>query len=156
MQKADSVQPAHRNYVSTFPVQFVWLSWYLVDVNVENTLIWLLRCNSWSVSSLFALVIKPLFRCLGSTGSSVGLALAYWSSGPSSIPAQGEIFSTVNGVPLHTAIPYRPPVVQIWLKYCWEGRKIAKSSIHPSDALPIYQKNIRMVARASSARADSR
>ena len=32
---------------------------------------------------------------------------------PSSIPARGEIFSTVNAVPLHTAIHYQPPIVLI-------------------------------------------
>ena len=68
-----------------------------------------------------------------SPGSSVDLALAYWSSGPSSILTRGEIFSTVNGVPLHTAFHYHPNIVLIWLKYCWKGRKIAAShpSIHP-------------------------
>ena len=30
---------------------------------------------------------------------------------PSSIPAQDEIFSTVNGVPLHTAFHYQHPIV---------------------------------------------
>ena len=48
---------------------------------------------------------------------------------PSSIPARGEIFSTVNGVPLHTAFHYHPSIVLIWLKYCWKGRKITN---HPS------------------------
>ena len=28
-----------------------------------------------------------------------------------SIPARGEIFSTVNGVPLHTAFHYQPLIV---------------------------------------------
>ena len=55
---------------------------------------------------------------------------------PSSIPARGEIFSTVNGVPLHTAFHYHLPIVLIWLKYCWKGRKIAS---HPS----IYNSCIR-------------
>ena len=32
---------------------------------------------------------------------------------PSSRPAQGEIFSTVNGVPLHIAFHYHPPIVLI-------------------------------------------
>ena len=32
---------------------------------------------------------------------------------PSSIPARGEIFSTVNGVPLHTAFQYHLPIVLI-------------------------------------------
>ena len=32
---------------------------------------------------------------------------------PSSIPARGEIFSTVNGVPLHTAFHYHLPIVLI-------------------------------------------
>ena len=64
-----------------------------------------------------------------SPGSSVGLALVYWSSGPSLVSARGEIFSTINGVPLHTAFHYQPPIVPVWLEYCWKGRKIA---IHPS------------------------
>ena len=52
---------------------------------------------------------------------------------PSSIPARGEIFSTVNGVPLHTAFHYHPSIVLIRLQYCWKGRKITNhpSSIHP-------------------------
>ena len=41
---------------------------------------------------------------------------------PSWIPARGKIFSTVNGVPLHTSFHYHLPVVLIWLKYCWKGR----------------------------------
>ena len=32
---------------------------------------------------------------------------------PSSIPARGEIFSTVNGVQLHTAFHYHLPIVLI-------------------------------------------
>ena len=40
---------------------------------------------------------------------------------PSSIPTRGEIFSTVNGVPLHTAFHYQHLIVLIWLKYCWKG-----------------------------------
>ena len=37
---------------------------------------------------------------------------------PSSIPTQCEILSTVNGVPLHTALHYQPLIVLIRLKYC--------------------------------------
>ena len=48
---------------------------------------------------------------------------------PGSILARGEIFPTVNGVSLHTAFHYHPPIVLIWLKHCWKGRKIAS---HPS------------------------
>ena len=48
---------------------------------------------------------------------------------PSSSPARGEIFSTVNGVPLHTTCHYQSLIVLIWLKYCWKGRKVAS---HPS------------------------
>ena len=32
---------------------------------------------------------------------------------PSSMPARGRIFSTVNGVPLHTAFHYQPLIVLI-------------------------------------------
>ena len=44
---------------------------------------------------------------------------------PCSSPARGEIFSTVNGVPLHTAFHYQLFIVLIWLKYCWKGRENA-------------------------------
>ena len=37
----------------------------------------------------------------------------YRSSGSSSIRARGKIFSTVNGVPLHTAFHYQPPMILI-------------------------------------------
>ena len=50
----------------------------------------------------------------------------------SSSPARGEIFSAVNGVPLHTSFHCHPPIVLMWLKYCCKGRKIAD---HP----PIHQ-----------------
>ena len=39
-------------------------------------------------------------------------------AGPSSIRTRGEIFSTVNGVPLHTAFYYHPNIVLIYLNYC--------------------------------------
>ena len=48
---------------------------------------------------------------------------------PGSSTARGEIFSTINCDPFHTAFHYHPPVVLIWLKYCWKGRKIES---HPS------------------------
>ena len=66
-----------------------------------------------------------------SPGSSVGWALAYWSSGSISILARGEIFSTVNGAPLHTAFHYQPPIVLIWLKHSWKVEKKSQV-IHPS------------------------
>ena len=61
--------------------------------------------------------------------SSVGKALAYCSSGPSSIPAQGEIFLSINGAPLHTAFHYQSVIILIWLKHCWKGCEIA---YHPT------------------------
>ena len=43
-----------------------------------------------------------------------GVPVAQWvKRGPSSIPARGEIFSTENGVPLHTTFYYQPPIVLI-------------------------------------------
>ena len=45
--------------------------------------------------------------------SSVGYALAYSSSGLSSIPARGEVFSSVNGAPLPTVFHYQPVIVLI-------------------------------------------
>ena len=47
---------------------------------------------------------------------------------PSSIPARGRLFSTVNGVPLHTA-SHRPDMSEILLK----RTQNCKPSIHPSD-----------------------
>ena len=46
--------------------------------------------------------------------------------------ARGEIFSTVNGVPLHKTFDYHPSIMLLWLKNCWKGREKRKSSIHPS------------------------
>ena len=43
-------------------------------------------------------------------------------------PSSRQIFSVVNGVPLHTAFHYQPLIILIWLKYCWKGRKIARKS----------------------------
>ena len=62
-------------------------------------------------------------------GAPVAQWLRYWSSGPTSILARGEIFSTVNGAPLHKAFHYQPPIVLIYLRYRCKGRKIAN---HPS------------------------
>ena len=60
-----------------------------------------------------------------SPGSSVGQALAYWSSDPGFEPAwSGDLFNRRR----HTNFQYHLPMVLIWLKYCWKGRKIA--SIH--------------------------
>ena len=47
--------------------------------------------------------------------------------------AEGEIFSTVKRVPLHTAFHYHPPIVLIWLKYCWKGRKITTRPVACED-----------------------
>ena len=57
-------------------------------------------------------------------GASVAQWVKRWPTDlavPSSIPTRGEIFSTVNRVPLHTAFHYQPLIDQIWLKYCWKG-----------------------------------
>ena len=49
--------------------------------------------------------------------------LAYCSNGPGLEP-QAEIFSIINGIPLHTAFHYHLPIVLICLKYCCKGHKI--------------------------------
>ena len=71
--------------------------------------------------------------------TSLGAPVAHWVKGwpidqavPSSSPALGKIFSTINGVPLHTAYCYHMPNLLIWLKYCWKGCKISN---HPSIVL---------------------
>ena len=59
--------------------------------------------------------------------------LAHWSSGLESELRSRRNLLNVNGV-LHTVFHYHPPIVLIWLKYCWKGRKIGiiHPSIHPS------------------------
>ena len=51
---------------------------------------------------------------------SIGAPVAQWIKRwltdlavPSSSPARGEIFSTINRIPLHTAFHYHPPIVLI-------------------------------------------
>ena len=64
-----------------------------------------------------------LFHCWRSPSSSV---VKRWPTDlvvPSSSLAQGKIFSTINRAPLHTAFHYHPPIIQIWLKYCWKDVK---------------------------------
>ena len=49
-------------------------------------------------------------------GATVAQRVKRWSADlavPNSIPARGRIFSTVNGVPLHTAFHYQPLIVLI-------------------------------------------
>ena len=73
-------------------------------------------------------VIKPI-------GAPVAPWVKRWPTDlavPISRPTRDDIFSTVNGVPLHTAFHYYPLIVLIWLKYCWKGGKIAS---HPSSIL---------------------
>ena len=45
-------------------------------------------------------------------------------------PYRVTTFSTVIRVPLHTAFHYHLPIILIWLKYFWKGRKIT-SHHHP-------------------------
>ena len=57
-------------------------------------------------------LIYPLY-----SGAPVTQWIKRWPTGlavPSSKPARGEIFSTVDKVPLHTAFHYHPPIVLIW------------------------------------------
>ena len=112
-----------------------YITWTAINICFSSLLV--LKSDS---NSIWALLIFTLYE---EPGSSVGKAQTYWSSGPSSIPARGEIFSTVNGVPLHTAVYYQPFIVLIWLNYCLKRRKIAchppiHPSIHPSNTLRIH------------------
>ena len=62
---------------------------------------------------------RPNLHCI--SGAPVGKWLKRWPTDlavPSSSPTQGEIFSTINRVPLHTPFHYHPPIVMIGLKYC--------------------------------------
>ena len=57
------------------------------------------------------------------TSAQFGLSLFWWET-PEFEPRSRRIFSTVHGVPLHTAFLFHLFVVLIWLKYCWKGGKI--------------------------------
>ena len=71
--------------------------------------------NQWSWSYVTCIYFNTvLIPCHRSPGRSMGSALV-----ASSGPARGEIFSTVNGAPLHTAFHFQLFIVLIWLKYCW-------------------------------------
>ena len=50
---------------------------------------------------------------------------AQWLRFQARFPLLAEIVSAVNGISLHTTFHYHLPIVLIWLKYCWTGRKIA-------------------------------
>ena len=79
----------------------------------------------------YALFRTQLFLVLW--GAPVDHCVKRWPIGLavlSSIPARGEIFLTVNGVPLHTAFHYQSPIVLIWQNTV---KKDVKSQItHPS------------------------
>ena len=78
---------------------------------------------------------KFLKHQLRSPGSSVGSALAYWSSAHKFEPNSRRNLLNRKRVPLRTCsgFAYHLPIVLIWLKYYWKGRKIAsRPSIHPS------------------------
>ena len=60
----------------------------------------------------------------------MGEALAYWSSGPSSILTRGEIFSTINGVPLPQ--PFIIIYTSSWYDWNTVKRGVKSQDIHPS------------------------
>ena len=72
----------------------------------------------WAVSSLAFIFWAYEKETAIVTPAQSGLSL-FWSETPEFEPRSGEIFSTVNGVPLHTAFHYHLFIVLIWLKYCW-------------------------------------
>ena len=92
------------------------------------------RCHSIHIPYVLR-VGYPSCRS-GHTGRGFGAQAAQWVKRwptdlavPSWSLARGEIFSTVNGVTLHTAFQNYPPIVLIWLKYCWKDVK--SRVIHP-------------------------
>ena len=71
------------------------------------------------------------FCCVGRLSIQGGGPVAQWIkrwptglAAPGTRRVRGELFLIVNGVPLHTAFHYRPPIALILLKNCWKGRKI--------------------------------
>ena len=88
------------------------------SLNVSN------HCRSWQQSIESVIVVVPSM-------SQYYLLSSPWSFSSSStdlgIPrsslAWGEIYSTVNGVPMHTGFHYHPCNILMRLKYCWKGLK---------------------------------
>ena len=66
---------------------------------------------------LYYLSILLFIQSVSSVRLSVGVPVALrWPTGlaiPGPTPARGEIFSVVNGVQLHTAFHYHPPIFLI-------------------------------------------
>ena len=63
---------------------------------------------------LLSYILSRLFLPL--SGAPVAQWVKRWPTDlavPSSIPARGKIFSTINGAPLHTAFHYQPLIVLI-------------------------------------------
>ena len=65
-------------------------------------------------------ILYNMCKCMLSFESWLGAPVAQWVKRwptdlavPGSILARGEIFPSVNGVPLHTAFHYYPPIVLI-------------------------------------------
>ena len=61
-------------------------------------------------------------------GSSVGLVLAYWSSGPEFEPCSRWNLLNCKRIPLHTAFHYQRFIILIWLK---DVKIRSHPSIHP-------------------------
>ena len=121
-----------------------WRTWGTSGINLHNrclrtsNTILLLTSNGRCYPSLVRIAREKVYSCVGEIrwlcpGTSISVRapvakwIKHWSTDlavPSSSPARGDIFSTVNGVPLHTAFNYQSLIVLIWLKYCWKGRKI--------------------------------
>ena len=76
--------------------------------------------------------LKPCILHSITHGTPVAQWAKCWSADlavPSSSLSQGEIFLTVNSIPLHTTFHNHPPIVLIWLL---KRTQNCKSVIHPS------------------------
>ena len=94
------------------------------------------QCSPFKIGSTLKgknLLLEEQILFVKSWGSPSAQWVKHWPTDlavPGWSPAPGEIFSSAVGVSLHTAFHYHPPIVLIWLKYCWKGHKISSSIYH--------------------------
>ena len=105
-------------------------SWPLNEL-VKLTMLW--TTGPRTLSAYWLISWPDLMQIEIKSNTVVNLLSVVKISVLGSSSSQGEIFSTVNRFSLHTAFCYNLPIVLIWLKYYWKGRKIASHpSTHPN------------------------
>ena len=131
-----------RVYITLHEIQFFFSGWAQVfgmwsSVKGKNLLLeveeQILSFWSWPLPRSEAKYMYMYSRDASSqsrnSGSSVGLGMAYWSSGPKFDPCLRRNLLNCKRSSTAQTFRYQPSISLIWLKYFWKGRKIA---CHPS------------------------